>query len=264
MLRVDTRAVLAAFDEQMRRSVRPSPGARVEIDERVTRQVAEDGSWAAVLWSRLAAEDADAVIAAEIARAPATYFEWKQYAHDGPPDLAARLAGAGLTVEPAETVMVADLADLDLAPVVPDGLRLVPVDDEAGVDAMVDVHLAVFGDVHPGTREAVLASLALEPRPVEAVVACAGSTPVSAGRVEFHEGTEFASLWGGGTLPGWRGHGVFTALVAWRAHRARERGFRYLQVDALPTSRPILQRLGFVPLAETTPWVAASGRDPAD
>jgi hypothetical protein len=33
------------------------------------------------------------------------------------------------------------------------------------------------------------------------------------------------------------------------------RGFRYLQVDALPASRPILERMGFHPLAETTPWM---------
>jgi hypothetical protein len=36
------------------------------------------------------------------------------------------------------------------------------------------------------------------------------------------------------------------------------RGFRYLQVDALPASRPILERMGFHPLAETTPWMLES------
>jgi len=35
---------------------------------------------------------------------------------------------------------------------------------------------------------------------------------------------------------------------------AAERGFRYLQVDALPASRAILKRLGFVELATTTPF----------
>jgi GNAT superfamily N-acetyltransferase len=78
--------------------------------------------------------------------------------------------------------------------------------------------------------------------------------------VEFHPGTEFASLWGGGTLPGWRGRGVFRSLVAYRAALAADRGLRYLQVDASPESRPILHRLGFVELATTTPfiWPAAS------
>ena len=35
---------------------------------------------------------------------------------------------------------------------------------------------------------------------------------------------------------------------------ASARGFRYLQVDASADSRPILQRLGFVELATTTPF----------
>jgi GNAT superfamily N-acetyltransferase len=75
------------------------------------------------------------------------------------------------------------------------------------------------------------------------------------GRVEFSPGTDFAGLWGGGTLPDWRGRGVFGSLVAYRAALASARGFRYLQVDALPASRPILQRLGFVQVATTTPFV---------
>lgn len=255
MFHVDPAAVRAVFDEQLRRNVPPSPGARVERDARVTRQVADDGSWTAVLWSDLTAADADDVVAAELARATGGLFEWKQYAHDRPADLADRLAAAGLVADPPETVMAADLTEFTVPSQPPDGVRLVRVDDEAGLDAMLDVSLAVFGSVHPGTRDAVRRSLAHDPRPVEALVAYAGETPVSAGRVEFHPGTDFASLWGGSTVPAWRGRGVFTALVSWRAARARERGHRYLQVDAMPTSRPILERLGFVPLVTTTPWV---------
>jgi GNAT superfamily N-acetyltransferase len=88
------------------------------------------------------------------------------------------------------------------------------------------------------------------------VIAWAGGTAVSAARVEFHPGTGFASFWGGGTVPAWRGRGVFRSLVAYRAALARAGGFRYLQVDALPASRPILGRLGFTELATTTPFTA--------
>jgi GNAT superfamily N-acetyltransferase len=138
-------------------------------------------------------------------------------------------------------------------------VRLAAVDDPSGVAAMLRVHDDVFGagSVYPSVVEAVRAALDIRPKPIEAVLAWAGDVAVSAGRVEFHEGTDFASLWGGGTLPEWRGRGVFRALVGHRARLARERGYRYLQVDALPTSRPILQRMGFCPLAETTPWVRA-------
>ena len=44
-------------------------------------------------------------------------------------------------------------------------------------------------------------------------------------------------------------------LRSYRAGLAAARGYRYLQVDALPASRAILQRLGFKPVAATTPYV---------
>lgn len=88
---------------------------------------------------------------------------------------------------------------------------------------------------------------------------CAGGSPVAGGRVDFHPGTEFASLWGGCTLPEWRGRGVFRALVTHRAALAAARGFRYLQLDGSPDSRPILRRLGFVELATTTPFTYPAG-----
>jgi hypothetical protein len=77
---------------------------------------------------------------------------------------------------------------------------------------------------------------------------------VSAGRIDFNEQSDFASIWGGSTVEAWRGRGIYRASVALRAKLARERGYRYLQVDALPTSRPILERLGFVLLTTTTPY----------
>ena len=48
-------------------------------------------------------------------------------------------------------------------------------------------------------------------------------------------------------------------MVAYRAALAAARGFRYLQVDAMPDSRPILKRLGFAELATTTPFMHPGG-----
>lgn len=255
---MDLRAALAAFDEQMRRRPVTGPGMRIEIGDRVTRTVGTDGSWSTVVWSGLTESDADEVVAAEIARSTGS-FEWKLYSHDRPADITDRLSAAGLHAEPVETLLVAEIADLDLPVATPDGLRMAVVDDADGVATMLGVHDHVFGPgtTHPHVAEAVRTALTMRPRPIEAAVAWAGDEPVSAGRVEFHDGTEFASLWGGGTLPGWRGRGVFRALVGFRGVLARDRGFRYLQVDAMPTSRPILERMGFHPLAETTPWVSS-------
>jgi hypothetical protein len=70
-------------------------------------------------------------------------------------------------------------------------------------------------------------------------------------------GTEFAGLWGGSTLAGWRRRGIYRALVARRAQLAMARGVRYLHVDASGNSRPILEQLGFVAVTTTTNYVWA-------
>jgi GNAT superfamily N-acetyltransferase len=151
------------------------------------------------------------------------------------------------------------VADLTIDPAVPPGVRLLQVTDLADADLLVRVHEQVFGGDHTAFARALRARLTGAPDTVAAVVAMAGERPVCAARVEFHHGTEFASLWGAGTLPDWRGRGIFRAVVAYRAGLAAARGFRYLLVDALPASRPILERLGFVQLSTTTPYVPARG-----
>ncbi len=76
--------------------------------------------------------------------------------------------------------------------------------------------------------------------------------------MELVPGTSFAGLWGGGTVEAWRGRGLYRALVAHRARVAAAHGYRYLQVDASPMSRPILERLGFHALTTTTPYLHGS------
>jgi GNAT superfamily N-acetyltransferase len=78
---------------------------------------------------------------------------------------------------------------------------------------------------------------------------------VSAGWIVYKPGTDFAGIWGGSTLRSWRGRGIYRALVARRAQLAVGHGYRFLQVDASDDSRPILQRLGFVAVTTTTPYV---------
>ena len=87
------------------------------------------------------------------------------------------------------------------------------------------------------------------------IVAEAGDEIVCAAWVRFQGGTEFATLWGGATLPAWRGRGIYRATVAYRANLAAQRGFRLVEVDASDDSRPILERLGFAAVTTTTPYV---------
>lgn len=260
--RMDRRAVLAAFDEQIRRHPEAdAPDGHVEHDDGVIRIISGGDGWTGVTWCDLDHVSADAVIAAQISRFAdlSRPWEWKHYSYDQPPDLPQRLLAAGLTRDPTEALLVAEIADLAVDVPPPPGVELRVVMDQQGVEALVSVHERVFGEDHSALGKLLLAGLAQQPSTVAAVVAFAGQTPIAAGRVEFHSGTDFASLWGGGTLPAWRGRGIFRSLVAHRAALASERGFRYLQVDASPDSRPILQRLGFVELATTTPFTHPGG-----
>jgi GNAT superfamily N-acetyltransferase len=256
---MDQAAVLAAFDAQMREgAVAEGPGARVERVGGVVRNVAADpDGWSAVVWSGLDEGSADAAIAEQVRDfgALGQTFEWKHYGHDRPADLAARLVAAGLAPEAEESLMVAEVAGLDTDAAPPPGVRLVPITDAAGVALLVRVHEEVFGEDHGALGRTLVGQLATEPDAMASVLAMAGDRAVCSARIALHRGTEFASLWGGGTLPEWRGRGIYRALVAYRARVARERGFRYLQVDALPPSRPILERLGFVRLTTTRPYV---------
>jgi hypothetical protein len=165
------------------------------------------------------------------------YVEWKYYEHDGA-GLAERLLAAGLEPDEEETVLV---AEADAIPPTDADVREAP-------DAFLDLAQAVFGgERHPLPDDSV------------AVVAFVDGVPASGGRVDFEPGIEFAGLFGGITLPEFRGRGLYRATVATRAALARERGYRWLYVDALPTSRPILERLGFVKLTTTRPFLLPRG-----
>jgi len=76
---VDHTAVLAEFDNQMRRNPAAGPRSRVERERQVTRVIASDDGWSGVLWTDLAEADADAVIDAQISRFAelARPWEWR-------------------------------------------------------------------------------------------------------------------------------------------------------------------------------------------
>jgi GNAT superfamily N-acetyltransferase len=257
---------LADFDTQVRQSTRPDePGALIEADGTVVRWLAPDGQGAScVTWSRLDERTVDAAIAEQVEffRARQQQFEWKLYDYDRPADLALRLLAAGFVADDEELLMAAETAQVAAEVPLPGGVTVRQVTGEAGVGQLIDVHERVFGVDESRLRRSLLARLDDSPASVAMVIAFAGQEPVSAARVEFPPGCDFAGLWGGGTVPAWRGLGLYRALVAARARLAAARGYRYLQVDALPTSQPILTRLGFVPLARTTPYIWDPGLAP--
>ncbi|MBS0411068.1 MAG: GNAT family N-acetyltransferase [Proteobacteria bacterium] len=253
---MDARAVLALFDAQLRADPPPETGVeRVWARDDAGAVLRTTGAYNFIGWWALTPEQTPAAAAREAAyfRALGQEVEWKVFSHDRPDGLEAALAGAGFVADAPETFLVFDLdtGDLPLAP--PPGVEVRRVTDRAGVEDLVAANAAAFEREEPWRVDALTprlndGSLAL-------YVAYGDGRPISSGRLELAPERDFAGLYGGGTDPAWRGRGVYRALVAARAAEARRLGVRYLTVDARETSRPILQRLGFHPLATITGWV---------
>ena len=187
-------------------------------------------------------------------------FEWKLHGHDRPDDLPERLRTAGFVPEEEETVVIAAASEIARPPRLPDGVRLREVTGRDDLERIEAFEHAATGRGHGGIAAMLEAEREADPDALTIVVAEADGAVVCAGWVRFETGTEFATLWGGATLPEWRGRGIYRALVAYRARLALERRVRFVQVDASSNSRPILERLGFVAVTTTTPYVWAPRR----
>jgi GNAT superfamily N-acetyltransferase len=139
-------------------------------------------------------------------------------------------------------------------PTMPEGVVIREVRERRDLAGILQLEESVWHEDHSWLDD-LADEREADPDGIRIFVAEAGDLTVSAGWVRFPSGTEFATLWGGATLRGWRRRGIYRALVAHRAKLAAERGRRYIEVDASDDSRPILERLGFIAVTTTTPWV---------
>ena len=136
----------------------------------------------------------------------------------------------------------------------PAGVTLRRITAEADVRVMSAMQAAVFGDMDSTVQaDAMIRRLALDDG-MEMWVAEADGRIVSAGRLEPVAGSDFAGLWGGATLPEWRGRGIYRALTAARARSALVAGRTLMHSDSTDYSRPILERSGLIACSTTTPY----------
>lgn len=189
------------------------------------------------------------------ARVEITAIEWKTRAHDIAPGLHEALDTQGFAAEESESIMIGEAALLVHDVVVPDGVEIRQVHNDAEIFAMERMQGEVFDEPEWRSRaEATVASIA-SGADIELWIALIDRRIVSAGRLEPVADTDFAGLWGGATVPQWRGSGIYRALTARRARSALERGKKYLNSDCTEFSRPILERSGLVKVSTTTPYI---------
>ncbi|MFG1888604.1 GNAT family N-acetyltransferase [Micromonospora sp. NPDC049051] len=262
MTDLDARMLRDAYDAQIRPEI-PDPlpaGVTVERDGPLVRVLGLDqrGFLTYRTLDGLAGAELDALIARQVEffRRRGEAVEWKLNGHDQPADLPDRLRAAGFVAEAQETVVVGPVAALAAAvPVLPEGVRLREVSAREDLERIAAMEEAVWLDDRSHLVTGLAKEIEADAQSITVVVAEAGDTVVSAGWVRYQANTAFATLWGGSTLPQWRRRGIYRALVAYRARLAEQRGRTLLQVDCSPDSRPILQRLGLVPVTTTTPYV---------
>lgn len=179
--------------------------------------------------------------------------EWKTRLHDSTPGLAQALLAHGFVPEDAESIMVGPVAAL-CAPVPPDGVTLRQVTTEADVRAMSATVDEAFGEkTSIRIADALLARLARRDG-MELWVAESHGVMVSGGRLEPVPNSDFAGIWGGATLPAYRGRGIYRALVAARARSAQLLGKTLIHSDSTEDSRPILERSGLLKVSTTIPY----------
>ncbi|MGN6326697.1 GNAT family N-acetyltransferase [Pseudolysinimonas sp.] len=180
--------------------------------------------------------------------------EWKTRGHDAAPGLHDALVANGFEPDEPESIMMGELSGLVDDVALPPGVTLRTITADDDIRALGRMQEEAFGLPATGeTAEAMIHGLALDAG-IELWVAEADGRIVSAGRLEPVAGSDIVGLWGGATLPAWRGRGIYRALTAARARSALASGHRFAHSDSTEASRPILERAGLVRVSTTTPY----------
>jgi GNAT superfamily N-acetyltransferase len=256
---MNTNELCALYDRQERYGA-SFPGIERIETARTVRMVDTTGGRSFLLYSDLrglTGSALDALIEEEISffRGRGLDFEWKAYRHDAPPGLKDRLAMHGASVEETEALLVRDLAGAPPRLFDPHGHSVERITEPGAIDAVVHVEQKVWGTDERGLGDRLRREIAETPDATSVFVARIGGQPVGAAWVTYTTGSDFASLWGGSVLPEYRGQGIYGALLAARAQDARQRGRRFLMIDAGPMSKPIVESLGFLQISESNPCV---------
>ena len=247
--------IIALYDQDQRKDVE-YPNMRREITPNVVRHIDTSKAGKGMIsYSQLNEANVDDAIRAQVSYFESIRqdFEWTLYDYDQPTDLKERLGSYGFIVEEAEAIMVLDLEDapeIFWQPVLHHVERI--IDSEKLVDVQA-VEEQVWDEDSSWVLHFLGNALDHYPEQMSVYVGYIEEQPASAAWIYFPEHSQFASLWGGATISRFRKQGLFTALLAVRAQEAKARQVRYLTVDAMPMSRPILEKLGFEMIAYSYP-----------
>jgi hypothetical protein len=243
--------LLALFDRQLRHDLE-YPDMEKEVTSYVVRFIRPMPGRSIVLHSNIDDHNAGKVIENEI-----EYFagrgldwNWKFYLHDRPSDLPERLVKRGFEPDEPGAIMVLDTMEAQPELLRQPSASIHPIKDAARLKEVIQVMEQVYGGNFSWITTRLGAHLQI-PGYLSIYVAEIDDQPGCAGWVYFPPNCDFATLWGGSTIPGMRHRGLYQAVLAARVQEAVRRGRRFLCLDASPMSQPIVARRGFKHLTTT-------------
>ena len=248
--------LLAAYDSNLR-TVAEMQGAESYEREGPLWIARFAGGYLFVTYETLDGASSPELVSAVRARLDAdpsiTEAEWKTRGHDVTPGLPALLRAAGFVEREPESVMIGAAAGLiDAEPSA--GIELRRLTSAADISAALDMQDVVFGGHHAERLLPEILERQSQGDGLEMWGAEADGKFVSAGRIDPIPGTSFAGIWGGATLPEYRGRGIYRALTSARVRSMMAQGVEFIHSDSTEDSRPILERSGLIKVTTTTPW----------
>ena len=247
---MDKNELITRFHKELRQEAQTQGYIREET-EHVVRHISKFGEKGFIIASNVNEDNAREIIRKEL-----NYFsnlkqefEWKVYSYDKPDSLKDMLAEEGFKIDPPEALMVMKLDDshslLSKSPFF--GIK--EITDEKGIRDIVALEDTIWNESHAELGQQLWRDKQNHPNSLYIYGIYEENQLVSAAWMYLETNSSFASLWGGSTLPLYRGKGYYTKLLTVRAQKAFEKGYSFLMVDASPMSRPILEKCGFCCLA---------------
>jgi GNAT superfamily N-acetyltransferase len=229
-----------------------NPGYVHDIGPHISHDVSIHRAWRnQISWANFSSYHAEDIITDELDRLAQNPYlqnqelEWKVFARDEPFNLLTHLDDFEFGIGPETWFMALDTHQLSDFWLKQTPFNIKKVTNRVEVADYVAVEQAVWGE---NDAERWLRLLPHAQNYISLYVVYYDGAPVSCGRASFNPQSMFCGLWGGATLPEYRGYGFYLALVSARIQEAVKRNVRYVTIEAAETSRPILEKRGFTVL----------------
>jgi len=247
---MDPKHILALYDQD-RKGV-SLYGMQREETSHLVRHISPSGE-GVIIYSNLNSTNVEEVIHEEIAHfeSRGCDFSWVVFRHDTPANLKDRLLANGFLNEESDAIMILDTEDLSPVLGTPICHDVQQITDPNKIDDVLTIRQQVWQSDYSSMAQSLTKRLIDAPESLGLYVAYIDGKPASTAQISFYQKGHFAGLVQAATLPGYRGRGLYTALIAMRVQEAKRRGIRFVDADASPMSRPILEKLGFQCLTET-------------